>query len=38
MGECCSCEGWIYWNEPLIKLQGKEYCFVCYEELKEDNK
>ncbi|MED0702854.1 hypothetical protein [Aeribacillus composti] len=33
-GECCICEGWIYWNEVLVELRGKQYCEACYEEQK----
>lgn len=33
-GECCLCEGWINWNEPLVDYKGKQYCIVCFEEVK----
>lgn len=33
-GECVICEGWIYWNEALIIIRGKEYCESCYKNAK----
>lgn len=33
-GECVICEGWIKWNEPYVMYKGKQYCEVCFEELK----
>lgn len=35
-GECCSCRGWIYWHEPLVDYRGKQYCIICFEDIKND--
>lgn len=34
-GECSVCEGWIYWNEALVEIKGKQYCEACYKETQD---